>query len=238
MRQVWITPGTKLLRVGGRPPRVTLVLLAIQAAVFLLYIFADGPSWVQRHLAVSAAATLLRRELWQPVTALWLHLDTRTLALDLVVLWLLGGPLERWWGERRFLACYLTSASGGLAAAAIVGLAQPSALVCGATGATLALLLASAVVYGEHLLVWGRHTLGLRLRPMVLMGGGSVLLMALLDRAWLDLTNALVGAAIGAAFLRPVTRWGPWLRRQLQRRSRPPLRSVGPSSDAPPYGPN
>jgi membrane associated rhomboid family serine protease len=238
MRRIWITPETKLLRVGGRPPRVTLGLLALHATIFLLYVFAAGPSWVRQHLAVSAAATFGRGELWQPLTAVWLHLNARTLLLDLGVLWLLGAPMERWWGERRFAACYLASGVGGLTAAAVLGLSRPATLVCGATGGTLALLLAGAVVYGEHLVLWGQHTLGLRVRPTALIVGGAVLLLALVDRAWLDLTAAAVGAAIGASFLHPIARWAPGLRRRLRRRARPALRSVGRRNDAPPHGPN
>ncbi|MBK8481505.1 MAG: rhomboid family intramembrane serine protease [Proteobacteria bacterium] len=228
MRQVWINADTKLLRLGGRPPRTTLALLGLQAAIFLLYVFADGPAWVRRHLALSAAGVFGRHELWQPITALVLHLDARTLLVDLAVLWLLGAALERAWGGGRFRVFYLASGTGGLAAAALVGLSRPSTLVCGATGATLAILLASAVVYAEHLLLWGQATLGLRVRPAASIVGGALLLLALLDRAWLDLSAALAGAAIGACFLQPFKRWGPRHR----------LRSVGSPKPRPPRGPN
>ena len=197
-RRIVIGPDTKILRLGGRPPRATTALLAVQGALFLLYVFANGPAWIREHLALSTAQALGRLELWQPLTALWLHLEPRGLFLDLVVLWIFGPPLERWWGGRRMATFYVVTGVAGLVTAMLLGLWWPHQLVFGSAGSSMGLALAAAVLFPAYLAHLYR-LLGVAVHWLAYGLIAFAVLGSLFAAAWLDAAVQLGG--LGCAWL-------------------------------------
>lgn len=202
-RRIIVGPDTRFLRLGGRPARVTGVLLAVQAALFLLYVFADGPAWVLQYAASSVQATLEERRYYQPLTALLWHLEPRGLLIDLLALWVFGSALERWWGPRRFVAFYATTGVAGL----VVGLAASAALasdraLVGSAGSAVAILVAVAILFPRHL-AHLRQVLGVTVRTLAALFGGFLLVGTLMLGAWVDLAVQLGGGAVALLFLYP-----------------------------------
>ncbi len=103
-RYIEIRPDTRIVNLGGRPPKVVLALLVAQIGLFVIYAFADGPPWVAEHLAASAGRCLRHLQLYQPLTALVIHLGTRGLLFNALSLWIFGSALERTWGPWRLAA--------------------------------------------------------------------------------------------------------------------------------------
>jgi membrane associated rhomboid family serine protease len=62
--------------------------------------------------------------LWQPLTSMFLHAPDQTLHLFMNMLWLwwMGAPLERWWGSRRTIVAYFVCGLGGSALTLLFGL--------------------------------------------------------------------------------------------------------------------
>lgn len=125
-------------RVLSTRPLGTWALCAVIAAMFLLELYAGG-SDVLPVLVRSGAMSwdvIGRAELWRFATSAFLHGGWAHVGFALVVLWQLGGFLERVVGTSRFLVLYFLSALGG------AFFALPSALV-------------GTVVVGSSTALWG-----------------------------------------------------------------------------------
>jgi membrane associated rhomboid family serine protease len=200
-RVLLIDSNTKIVRIGQRPLRVTLVLLIQQLGFFLAWAFADGPAWVSFHLAASAQGTIGRFEIWQPLTALAIHVGSRSILFNMLVLWMIGSSLERFWGGGRFLFFWIVTGVVGNAAGTVAGLLQPAQILSGSTGSTAAMLLAFAVVYAGHLVFVWKGVLPLKaqhLGPLLL---GFLLLGNLLGKSFLEIAVQAGGAAAALLFL-------------------------------------
>jgi membrane associated rhomboid family serine protease len=211
-RSIIVGPDTRFLRLGGRPARATAILLGVQLGFFLLYVFADGPRWVLSYLGAGALQTFGELRLWQPLTALFVHIEPRGLILDLLTLWVFGSALERWWGRRRFVWFYLATGVTGLLLGLFFALVSVSrATLVGSSGSAIALLVATAVIFPQHLAQFQSMTLGVKVRLLCLLMGGFALLGTLMLSAWLDSAVELGGGLCALLFVYPprqlIARW-------------------------------
>ena len=219
-RHVRISPNDKMIRLGGPPPRTTRILLVIEAAAFILYAFTDGPDWINRLLVLSSVQFFGELKLWQPATALWLHVSARAAVLNLVALWIFGTPMERWWGSRRYVLFFLVTGVFGLLCGAITSriLGVPTALIAGCSGSVLALIVASAIVFPQHLvylfaLVPIKHGL------FAWLMAGFIILGGLISQAWIEVATEIGAMACGLLFLFPPRRLlGKWLVKRTRRK--------------------
>ena len=137
MRSRW--DGGALAGRGG--VSVTKVLVAINAAVFLLGLFPALGLRIDFYGALWAPAVVADHEYWRMVTALFIHAGIFHILLNMWALWIVGNFLEAALGRGKFLLLYLLS---GLAGSVLV-LLVPSAPVVGASGAVFGLFGALAV---------------------------------------------------------------------------------------------
>ena len=207
-RQILIRPDTPIVRLGGRLPKVVALLLSLQVGLHVLCAFVDAPVFLRTHLQLSSGRALGHFELWQPLTALWFHVGTRSLILNGLCLWIFGSALVRWWGPRHFLVYWSVTGSAGLLAAMVVGLGWPNELVGGSGGASLAMLVATATLFPHHL-VFLHGLVPLQCRWICALLAAFVVFGSLLDRAFLDVVMAAGGALVG------------WLMLYRQRRGAP-----------------
>jgi len=199
-RQILITPGTLIAHLGGRPPTVTLVLLVEQIGLLVLWAFANGPAWVALHVAASAEGTFGRHEIWQPFTALWVHLGTRGLIMDALTLWMFGSALERWWGARRFLLFWTLTGTLGLVVGVTVGLIQPQVALSGSSGAAMGMMVAFAFLFPNHM-VFFYGVLPLKAKHFALLLVAFVVVGSLLGQSWLELSVELGGGVAALLFV-------------------------------------
>jgi membrane associated rhomboid family serine protease len=217
-RQIIVGPNTPIVRLGGRPPRVVQWLLVEQVGLFLAYAFADGPAWVRQLLAASGGGTLARLQVYQPLTALWIHLGTQALLFNALVLWLFGSALERWWGGRRFLTFWIVTGVVGLCVGVPFGLLAPERALAGSAGARMAMLLATARIFPRHLVSLYR-LLPFKAGVACLLLGAILLLGDLMSGRYLELAVQLGGAAVALLFLFPPGRQlGQWRVRRAKRK--------------------
>ncbi len=89
---------------------------------------------------------------WGPVTYMFLHGDLMHLAVNMLVLFFFGPPLESRWGEKEFLRFYAVCGLGGVA---LSYLFLPAAVV-GASAACYGVMLAFAMNWPDApIYVWG-----------------------------------------------------------------------------------
>jgi membrane associated rhomboid family serine protease len=130
------------------PPGVKLLIVA-NVAVFLLQIVVRG---ITPLLGLTPALVVHRLFVWQPLTYMFLHGGAFHLLFNMVILWMMGGEVERFWGRREFLRYYFLC---GLGAAALAFVFAWNGLVIGASGAIFGVMVAFAVMFPNRpIYVW------------------------------------------------------------------------------------
>jgi membrane associated rhomboid family serine protease len=201
-RQIIVGPDTKIVNLGGRPPRSVMILLILQVGLFVVWAFANGPAWIALELAASGSQTLHHLKIWQPITALWLHLRLDMLILNALSLWIFGTALAKWWGEKRFVKFWFITGVAGLALGVFAGLFQPNQILFGSSGSTVAMLVAIAYIFTNHL-VFFYGLLPLKAKHLSLVLFLFLLLRSLLSGEYLWIIVELGGGAAALLFLRP-----------------------------------
>ncbi len=127
------------------PAGVKLLLIANGVAFVLQQIL----PWVTPVLGLRPADLVHRLRLWQPVTYMFLHGGVLHLLFNSLILWMMGGEVERFWGKREFLRYYLIC---GLGAAALAFVFAYDALVIGASGAVFGVMVAFALLFPNRII--------------------------------------------------------------------------------------
>jgi membrane associated rhomboid family serine protease len=162
--------GTARVRTGvrraafeGTGALVTKTMIALNVLVFLVNL-AQGASLNQNAGSVFLRGALYipggldQGEWWRLITAAFLHANLFHLGMNMVVLWIVGAPVEQAIGRGRFLALYLVS---GLAGSAGALLLSPDAITVGASGAIFGILGAALVLESQRNYVLGGQAFGL-----------------------------------------------------------------------------
>jgi membrane associated rhomboid family serine protease len=128
----------------------------VWACQVLLYATAhtDFPSY---WLGIVPGQVLLQGWIWQPFTYMFLHSPNSLshILLNMLMLWMIGGDLERHWGPRRYLTYYLVCGAGAGVFVTIAGwLAGTNQPTIGASGAIYGLLLAYGIIFSERILLF------------------------------------------------------------------------------------
>ena len=159
-------------RLSWSGPVVTQTLIAVNVLVFLIQLFngADlmrlNTGWIYENgvlvdQAVNSSGQLVgvaEGEWWRLVTATFLHGSLIHLGMNMLVLWLIGPPVEEYFGRARYLLLYLVSGLAGSAGALILSGGSPTV---GASGAIFGLMGAALVLEWRRIWVFGGQALGL-----------------------------------------------------------------------------
>ena len=195
-------------------------LVVVQTVVYLFYaVVREVRPLFEAHLALGPG--MMRGELWQPFTSMFVHLNALTFVFNLIGLWFVGAFIERTIGMRRFLLLFFAS---GILAMVAMGLVMPLktyALGEGCTYAVLALFVAFGRMYDRApAQILGGLVMQARYLSMLLVGFAVV--VDLVRGDWASLAATLVASATGfvlagGGFGNVV---GLWRARRLRRRYR------------------
>lgn len=128
-------------------PVVTYVLLAINIAAFLLALM-GGVEVAAGQFGMRPAFIALDNEWYRFVTSAFLHWTILHIGFNMLVLFMIGPPLERLLGHTRFLVLYLLAAIGGSVASYCFSPITTASV--GASGAIFGLM-AALIVAGRSL---------------------------------------------------------------------------------------
>jgi membrane associated rhomboid family serine protease len=158
--------------ISARGPIVTQTLIAINVGVFLVQLFMGADlmrtdsGWIYEHgvlvdQAIDSSGQVVgvaQGEWWRLVTATFLHGNIIHLGMNMLVLWIIGPPLEEYFGHARYLLLYLVSGLAGSAGALILSGGSPTV---GASGAIFGLMGAALILEWRRIFVFGGQALGL-----------------------------------------------------------------------------
>jgi membrane associated rhomboid family serine protease len=140
----------------GLPPGVKWLLIS-NVAVYLLQFFLglSGGGAIFSYLALRPV-DVTHLFVWQLVTYMFLHGGIFHILFNMLTLWMFGVELERLWGTRRFLNFYFFC---GIGAGLCVVLAEymfgnPRSATIGSSGAIYGLLMASAVLWPDRIILF------------------------------------------------------------------------------------
>jgi membrane associated rhomboid family serine protease len=169
-----VTTGVRRAAYEGGGALVTKTLIGINVLVFFLNLAqgstlsrVSGSIFENGALYIGSPFTsgLADGEWWRLITSAFLHGSLIHLGLNMLVLWIVGIPVEQAIGRGRFLALYIVS---GLAGSAGALLFSPSAVTVGASGAIYGILGAALVLESQGSHVLGGQAFGLIVFNLVL----------------------------------------------------------------------
>jgi membrane associated rhomboid family serine protease len=143
-------------------PIVTQALVALNIGVFLAELLLGGQlngtgNRLYEH-GVLFGPAVADGDWWRLVTAMFLHYGLLHLGMNMLVLWIIGPPLEEYFGHSRYALVYIVS---GLAGSAGALLWSPNALTVGASGAIWGIMGAALVLESRRIWVFGGQAMGL-----------------------------------------------------------------------------
>ena len=154
-----------------RGPFVTQALIAANVGIYVLQLLMGAglnanAGWIYEHgvlvsTAVGSNGQLIgvaEGEWWRLVSAMFLHYGPLHLGMNMLVLWIIGPPLEEYFGHGRYALVYVVS---GLAGSAGALLWSPNALTVGASGAIWGIMGAALVLEARKIWVFGGQAMGL-----------------------------------------------------------------------------
>ena len=142
---------------SDRLPQGVKFLLIANTAMFLIeWIGGSRVSWLFAYLALVPAAVVKSFFIWQPFTYLFVHANFWHIFWNMLSLWFFGRELERVWGYRSFLRFYFFCGIGAgvcvVAANYLFG--EPYSATIGASGAIYGIMLASAVLWPDQIILF------------------------------------------------------------------------------------
>jgi membrane associated rhomboid family serine protease len=236
-------------------PAIKALLIANTAVFFLqilvrLFLGRGAEFVLIQWFGLTPRAVTHGLRIWQPFTYLFLHGGLWHLLLNMLVLWMFGSDLERYWGRRRFyFYFFLTGVGAGLINIAVKTISDftgsGAALIptIGASGAVYGILLAAALVFPDRQ-VWiipFPVTLPMRVYVLII---GAIAFFGSLGASGDNISHAshLGGMLVGYLYLRRGTflyglrnRYSDWKRRRLRHKFDVYLREHG---DEPPSRPD
>ena len=181
--------------IAERLTPIVKALVLIQAVLFLFYVFVrDAQPVFRAHLAMGPG--FFHGELWQPVTALFVHTNALSFIFNLIGLWFVGAFIERTNGSRRFLSLFFTAGILAFVAMGLVGRLTTFALGEGSSFAVLALFVAFGRMYDRA----PAQILGglvMQARNLALLLVGFSIAMDLWRADWASLAATLVSSGVG-----------------------------------------
>ena len=164
-------------------PTVKALIIALTLAYFFFVLAPPLDDLIAAHLFLGP--NLWRGEVWQPLTALFLHSRFMGWIFSVIGLWWVGAFVERVRGRRLFLALFLGAGVAANVAAAGLGrfVEGPIARSDGSAFALTAIFVAFARIYGaQPAQIWGAFSMRADYFTWILVGFS--LLLSLVNRDW------------------------------------------------------
>ncbi len=142
---------------AGFPPGIR-ALLIVNVAIFLLQYFSHGTRVEDflSYFALVPAAVVKLLFIWQLATYMFLHGGIWHILWNMLALWMFGAELEQTWGTRRFIRFYFFCGIGAGICVVILNymFGNPSIPTVGSSGAIYGILLVSAVLWPDRVILF------------------------------------------------------------------------------------
>jgi membrane associated rhomboid family serine protease len=138
---------------GGLTPAVKYIILTNIVCFFLQHLIV--PESIVRWFTLIPNWVVDKFAIWQLVTYLFLHGDVFHILMNMIILWMFGGELERHWGTKEFTRFYFICGIGAGIVHLLVSMLvinTPMISVIGASGAIYGLLMAYGVLFPNRII--------------------------------------------------------------------------------------
>jgi membrane associated rhomboid family serine protease len=204
---------------GGPATRTVKALIAINIAVYVLQVIFHllGSNFIELYLGLVPARVTHEMMVWQLGTYMFLHGGVFHILVNMLILFMFGNQLERYWGTHRFLNYYFVT---GIGAGICSWLVTPNSLsvVIGASGAIYGLLLAYGVTYPNRI-VYLNFLLPIKVKWLVIIMGAVAFLNSISgSEPGIASIAHLGGMAVGYLYLKGKDWWDKYRYFDEQRR--------------------
>jgi membrane associated rhomboid family serine protease len=185
---------------GGLPPGIRALLIS-NVALFLVDFFSRY--FLRSYFALRPEDVATRFEIWQLATYMFLHGGIWHILWNMLALWMFGCELERLWGTRRFLRFYFFCGIGA-GFCVVVGnylFGDPRLATVGSSGAIYGILLASAVLWPDRLILFS-FLIPIKMKYFVMIIGAIAFLNSFNTNSPVSDIAHLGGMLFGYAFLK------------------------------------
>jgi membrane associated rhomboid family serine protease len=201
---------------GGLPYGIKMLLIA-NVAIFLVQFF-GGNEFLLPYFALRPASLFSMFAVWQLATYMFLHGGIGHILFNMLALWMFGTELEQTWGTRTFLRFYFFCGIGAGVCIVLANYLLPggnaSSITLGASGAIYGILLASAVLWPDRIILMS-FLFPIKMKYFVMIYGAISFLMVArgvnsgvsdvghlggLICAWIYMKTPLLKAAGGRGF--------------------------------------
>jgi len=122
------------------------VIISVNFGIFVLQSLSQSEALFFPLFGLVPKLVWSDRMVWQPFTYLFLHGGIWHILINMFVLWMFGGELERLWGKHEFLKFYFITGIGSGLVTLLFDLQSMTPIV-GASGAVYGVLLAYGLTY-------------------------------------------------------------------------------------------
>ena len=122
------------------------VIISVNFGIFVLQSLSQSEALFFPLFGLVPKLVWSDRMIWQPFTYLFLHGGVWHILINMFVLWMFGGELERLWGKHEFLKFYFITGIGSGLVTLLFDLQSMTPIV-GASGAVYGVLLAYGLTY-------------------------------------------------------------------------------------------
>jgi len=122
------------------------VIISVNFGIFVLQSLSQSEALFFPLFGLVPKLVWSDRMIWQPFTYLFLHGGIWHILINMFVLWMFGGELERLWGKHEFLKFYFITGIGSGLVTLLFDLQSMTPIV-GASGAVYGVLLAYGLTY-------------------------------------------------------------------------------------------
>ena len=137
---------------GPITPRVKMIIIAC-IIVFLMQVISGGLRGpVTSLFSLRPVQVVDSFFIWQLFTYIFLHADVFHLLINMLILFMFGCELERYWGNRQFWRYFVVAGVGAGFCVMVVNLFSPQGSTLGASGAIYGLLLAYGLSFPNRII--------------------------------------------------------------------------------------
>jgi membrane associated rhomboid family serine protease len=160
---------------AGMTTAVKYLIIANFGCFLLQNLSGSWLSWAE----LVPAQVVHQFAVWQLVTYMFLHGGPWHIIINMLMLWMIGCEIERYWGAKQFLLYYFICGIGAGVCQTVIQILffNPHASVIGASGAVYGLLMAFGILFSDRMIT----LLILFILPVHIMAKYLVMIMAVLS---------------------------------------------------------
>jgi len=177
------------------------ILIIANVAVFLLENLLGIEQLFNNYLGLVPSLVINDFYIWQLFTYMFLHGGLWHLLINMVVLWMFGSEIERYWGRKEFLGYYFITGigSGILTTAFSYSSTIP---IVGASGAIYGVLLAYGMMFPNRI-IYLYFLIPVKVKYFVLFIGGVAFFSSIADKgSSISHLTHLTGMLIGYIYMK------------------------------------